>query len=291
MNILVTGGAGFVGTNLIKRLLREGHSVVSMDDYSTGTRKNHIDGCMYLFNDINNIQDIVDNPLPMDLEDIDYCFHLAALPRIQPSFDNPDETYRVNTTGTHSILSFCWEYNIKVIYSGSSSRWHDPYQSPYATTKYLGEELCKMYRRVYNLDAQIVRFYNVYGPHEITEGDWAAVIGKWRGQIERGDPITIVGDGEQRRDFTHIDDIVDALYKIMLNETVEYTEPWELGTGISYSIKELYEMFCERFGSVEVKYLPEQKGNYRSTQRETDRALDALGWEPQDRLKDYIKGL
>lgn len=291
MNILVTGGAGFVGTNLIKRLLREGHSVVSMDDYSTGTRKNHIDGCMYLFNDINNIQDIVDNPLPMDLEDIDYCFHLAALPRIQPSFDNPDETYRVNTTGTHSILSFCWEYNIKVIYSGSSSRWHDPYQSPYATTKYLGEELCKMYRRVYNLDAQIVRFYNVYGPHEITEGDWAAVIGKWRGQIERGEPITIVGDGEQRRDFTHIDDIVDALYKIMLNETVEYTEPWELGTGISYSIKELYEMFCERFGNVKVKYLPEQKGNYRSTQRETDRALDALGWEPQDRLKDYIKGL
>jgi UDP-glucose 4-epimerase len=146
-----------------------------------------------------------------------------------------------------------------------------------------------MYKKSYGMDTQIVRFYNVYGPGEIVDGDWAAVVGKWRRQVRDGESITIVGDGEQRRDFTHIDDIVDGLIKIMNTEhSVE--DAWELGTGENYSINELYEMFNDRFG-VDKVYIDDQIGNYRVTLRERDDALDVLGWSPTDKLKDYIKSL
>ena len=180
--------------------------------------------------------------------------------------------------------------NVKrVIYSGSSSKWHNPYLSPYATYKHIGEEICKMYRLSFGMDTQIVRFYNVYGPNEIMDGDWAAVIGKWRNMVTKDELITIVGDGEQRRDFTHIDDIVDALIKVMLTDkTVE--DAWELGTGENYSINEVYELFKNKFG-VGCVNIPDQEGNYRVTLREKNEALELLDWEPSDRLKEYIENL
>ena len=146
-----------------------------------------------------------------------------------------------------------------------------------------------MYRKTYKISIEIVRFYNVYGPYEITEGDWAAVIGLWRNQAEKGGPITIVGDGKQRRDFTHIDDIVDALILIAFSNKTE-KEAWELGSGKNYSLLEVYELFKRRFGADKV-HLADQKGNYRETLREDNAALDKLGWQPKDRLKDYIENL
>jgi UDP-glucose 4-epimerase len=117
-----------------------------------------------------------------------------------------------------------------VIYAGSSSKHHDPSDSPYAMTKFLGEEICKLYKKSFNVNVEIARFYNVYGPGEIVDGDWAAVIGKWRQQVRDGEPITIVGNGEQKRDFTHIDDIIDGLWKIGIKDLV-HEDAWELGTG------------------------------------------------------------
>ena len=169
--------------------------------------------------------------------------------RIQPSFKNPTHTFNVNTGGTQKILEFARKTNTKVIYAGSSSKHHDPYQSPYATCKYLGEEICKMYKRTYNMDIEICRFYNVYGPHEVIEGDWAAVIGIWRRQVRDNQPITIVGDGEQRRDFTHVHDIVDALLELQTVKTsLDILDAWELGTGMNYSINQVADMFVKYSG-------------------------------------------
>jgi UDP-glucose 4-epimerase len=281
MKIMVTGGAGFIGTNLIKRLIADGHKVHSLDNYDSGTRDNEQLYATYHRGDIEQIG-------LMD-KDFDLCFHLAALSRIQPSFLDPMETFRVNAYGTSLVCHWAKDNNIKVVYAGSSSRWHNPYQSPYAAYKFLGEEVCKTYRTVFGADVEIARFYNVYGPHEIIEGDWAAVIGIWRRQVRDGLPITIVGDGEQRRDFTHVEDIVDGLIRIgMSNE--KHEDAWELGTGTNYSINEVYEMFRDKFG-VEKTHIPDQAGNYRQTLRENNDAIERLGWAPKPRLQEYINSL
>jgi UDP-glucose 4-epimerase len=282
MKILVTGGAGFVGMHLIKRLLKEGHEVHSLDNYDSGLRENEIEGCNYVSGDIEQIE-------YWRGDKFDMVYHLAALSRIQPSFENPIETFRVNVRGTEAVCEWARHNNVRVIYAGSSSQWHDPFQSPYAMYKKLGEDICKMYKKVFGLSIEIVRFYNVYGPHEITEGKWAAVIGKWRGQVAKNHPITIVGDGEQRRDFTHIDDIVDGLVKIGFTRE-SHEDAWELGTGFNYSLNEVADMFIQKFSAVRV-YMTEQKGNYRETKRVNDDAIQRLGWQPKDRLKEYIENL
>ena len=278
MKILVTGGAGFIGTALIKKLLSEGHDVQSLDNYEVGSISNHQDDCFYMAKDIEDIGEMAN--------DFDLIYHLAALSRIQPSFNNPEETFRVNTIGTQKVCEFARLSGAKVIYAGSSSRWHNPYQSPYAACKHMGEEACKMYKKTYGMDIEIVRFYNVYGPGEIVDGDWAAVVGKWRRQVKNGEPITIVGDGEQRRDFTHIDDIIEGLWKIGVKD-IKHEDAWELGTGMNYSINEVYNWFKERF-EVESITIPDQSGNYRETIRENDDSLKKLNWKPTDQLKNYI---
>jgi UDP-glucose 4-epimerase len=285
MNVLVTGGAGFVGTNLIKKLLKAGHCVVSLDDYSTGYIENHIEGCTYhnySIEDIDGHESFASNKY-------DLIYHLAGLSRIQPSFNNPTQTFAVNTSGTQRVLELARKLQVKVVYAGSSSKHHDPYQSPYATFKYLGEEICKMYKKTYDMDIEICRFYNVYGPHEVTDGDWAAVIGIWRTQIKNNLPLTIVGDGEQKRDFTHVDDIVAGLMKVGFSEH-KHEDAWELGCGRNYSINQVANWFVE-YGGGTKKYIEDQPGNYRETLRESDEALEILGWQPQDRLENYIKSL
>lgn len=282
MKVLVTGGVGFIGTNLIKRLLHDNHEVISLDNYDSGTKENEQEGAHYINADITDIN-------KLSIGHIDLCYHLAALSRIQPSFINPSETFRVNTIGTERVCEWARISNTKVVYAGSSSRWHNPFKSPYAAYKHMGEEVGKMYRNVYGLDFEIARFYNVYGPREIVDGDWAAVIGIWRRQVRDGLPITIVGDGEQRRDFTHVDDIVDGLVRIGLS-TEHHEDAWELGTGINYSINEVYQMFKERFNT-DCTYLPDQPGNYRKTLRENDDSLLRLGWSPTNKLRQYIQSL
>jgi UDP-glucose 4-epimerase len=282
MRILVTGGAGFIGSNLIQALLLSKHDVFSLDNYSTGYKSNEVEGCIYVNDDILNIDKVFDIQF-------DVIFHLAALARIHPSFIKPHETFISNVNGTESVLEYARKHNSKVIFSGSSSRWHNPHQSPYATSKYIGEELCKMYKKSFNLQVQVARFYNVYGPNEIITGDYKTLIGVWRDQMNNNKPLTIIGDGDQRRDFTYVGDIVDGLILIM-NSNIYHEDAWELGTGLNYSINEIYKIFEEKYNVSNI-YIPDQPGNYRVTLREDDDTLNKLGWKPTDQLKQYIHSL
>lgn len=276
--VLVTGGVGFIGSNLIKELLKKNYHIVSLDNYSTGNKDNEIAGVRYINTDISNI-DSIDT-------DFDFCFHLAAQSRVQPSFENPEESFRVNVLGTTKIMEFAKKNKIRVIYAGSSSKHHDPSDSPYAMYKYLGEKVCKLYKKSYNVNVQIARFYNVYGPGENVDEKFGNVIGIWRSKVLNNEPLPIVGDGKQKRDFVHVYDIVDGLVKIALSD-INHDDAWELGTGINYSINELFYYFKDKFNSTSIR-IPDQPGNYRKTLRTNDDSLKLLGWKPKDRLKNYI---
>ncbi len=280
--VLVTGGAGFIGTNLIKQLLKLGIEVVSIDNYSTGHKSNETEGAKYLNIDIEEITSLRETGF-------DLCFHLAAQSRVQPSFDYPQESVRVNVTGTSKVMEWARFNNVKVIYAGSSSKHHDPTDSPYAMTKFLGEEICKLYKKSFNVNVEIARFYNVYGPTQLLDEKFGNVIGIWQVKVNKNLPLPIVGDGNQKRDFIHVHDIVQGLLKIS-NSEIKHDDAWEIGTGINYSINELYKMFNKKYGVNSVN-IPDQKGNYRETLRINDDMINLLNWQPKDRLKEYIENL
>ena len=279
--ILVTGGAGFIGSNLIKKIIENGHDVSSLDNYSTGKIENEVLGANYINDDIENILELKTK--------FDVCFHLAAQSRVQPSFDNPDESIRVNVNGTAKVMEWARINNVKVIYAGSSSKHHDPSDSPYAMTKFLGEEVCKLYKKSFNVNVEIARFYNVYGPTQQLDEKFGNVIGIWQVKVKKNQPLPIVGDGNQKRDFIHVHDIVDGLLKIS-NSDIKHNDAWEIGTGVNYSINELYKMFNKKYGINSVN-IPDQKGNYRETLRVNDDLINLLNWQPKDRLREYIKNL
>ena len=278
-NIFVTGGVGFIGVNLIKRLVKEGHNVVSVDNYSTGFKHNEIEGCKYY--DFNVVKSSDYSNL---MEKPDVIFHLGALARIQPSIKNPKSTIENNFNSTLNILEWARKTNTEVIYAGSSSFHHGLYGSPYAWSKYGGEELCKLYSEVYGINTSICRFYNVYGDHMIYEGDYATVIAIFEKQFEEGKPLTITGDGEQRRDFTHVDDIVDDLIKCIGKN--HKAEIFELGRGENFSINEIAEMF-----NTDTTYIDARPGEYPTTLCDYSKAQKDLNWKPTKNLKDYIEGV
>jgi UDP-glucose 4-epimerase len=279
--VLVTGGCGFIGHALTLELIKRGYDVDVIDNLSIGKEAKIPEGCTFLGGDIRGMDNQDDKPYI-------YIFHLAALSRIQPSFKSPYTTFSVNVDGTKEVVRYAKRNGCKLIYSGSSSRHHNPELSPYAMSKHMGEEWIKMERKIFGLSAEIVRFYNVYGEGELVDSHMAAVIGLWRGQVKKNYPITIIGDGKQRRDFTHIDDIVDGLIRVA--ESNKGHDAWELGTGKNYSINEVADMFIEKFNCVKV-YMTDQKGNYRETLRVNSDAIDMLGWQPKDKLKEYINGI
>ena len=280
-NILVTGGAGFIGSNLIKKLIDQGHNVTSLDNYSTGTYKNEVKEAKYINDDIENLFKLKMN--------FDLCFHLAAQSRVQPSFDDPQESVRVNVTGTTIVMEWAKNNNVKVIYAGSSSKHHDPSDSPYAMTKFLGEEICNLYKKSFNVNVEIARFYNVYGPMEPLDEKFGNVIGIWQVKVNKNLPLPIVGDGNQKRDFTHVLDIVDGLLKISSSD-IKHDDAWEIGTGVNYSVNQLYSMFNKKYNTRSVS-IPDQRGNYRETLRVNDDLIKLLNWKPKDRLKDHINNL
>jgi len=281
MKILVTGGTGFIGTNLVKYLKLKGHQVIVLDDYSTGNKKNHIEGVRYIEGDIEVIEYLN--------IDFDLIYHLAAQSRVQPSFEDPTQTFRTNVKGTESVMELARAKNIKVVYAGSSSKHHDPTDSPYAMYKYLGEEVCKLYKKTFDVNVEICRFYNVYGPGELLDETFGSVIGIWRTKILKNEKLPIVGDGEQRRDFIHVDDIIEALYKIGIGNE-KHEDAWELGCGTNYSVNELFEIFKQKF-ECDKLHIPNQKGNYKETLNTNTDATQRLEWKPKDRLKEYINSL
>jgi UDP-glucose 4-epimerase len=277
---LVTGGAGFVGTNLIKRLLSEGYKVVSIDNYSTGFVDNQQKGAVYYEYDIESITDF--NPFSRTGK-FDVVYHLAAIARIQPSFNQPLEYFQANATATFNVAMYCAKNNIPLQFAGSSSHHSGKFQNPYTFSKDVSEEIVMLCQKIYGLKATITRFYNVYGPHHLKEGGYCTVIGKWEKAIELGIPITIYGDGTKRRDFTHIDDIVDAL--ILMEQKEAWGEIFELGRGINYSIQEIADMF--EYDNI--VYEADKPGEAISTLCEDTKAKDMLGWMPSKTIEEYIK--
>ena len=278
MNIMVTGGAGFIGTNLIKRLLKDGHNVVSLDNYSTGKKENEQEGCKYYDVDI---RDAVDFDFFMEKPDVIY--HLAALPRIQPSFEFPALTMEVGMLGTMNILEWARNKECKVIYAGSSSVHSGHYSNPHTFSKVMGDELCIAYKKMFEVNAKICRFYNVYGPHQLTEGEYCTVIGVFENQYKEGVELTITGDGFQRRDFTHVNDIVEGL--ILTSESENFDlDIVELGRGHNHSINELAKMFGCGF-----TYIPKRPGEAEVTLCDISVAKRDIGYEPRINLKDYIE--
>jgi len=273
---LVTGGAGFVGYALSAELLKRGYEIHVIDNLSIGSEAKVSPYVKFLGGDIRAMDNIQNTQY-------DYIFHLAALSRIQPSFQNPTLTFSVNVDGTKQVVEYAYHTKSKLIYAGSSSRHHNPMLSPYAMSKHMGEEWIKMFKGVYGLNAEIVRFYNVYGPGELVDSHMAAVIGLWRAAVKNDTPILIHGDGKQKRDFTHINDIVDGLIRIAESDE-KHEDAWELGTGRNYSLNEVASLFAPH----PIRYVDDVKGNYRETIRINDDALNRLGWQPKDQLKEYL---
>jgi|TARA_R110002153_G_scaffold171671_1_gene324548 UDP-glucose 4-epimerase len=280
MKIIVTGGAGFVGTNLIKRLHSGGHSVISFDNYSTGLKSNHIEGVTYIDTDIRCIP----KKSKHFWADIDMVYHLAAIARIPPSFKRPEDYIQTNFNGTYEVVKFCVEHNIPLVYAGSSSKHNGRFKNPYTFSKDLGEDIITLYSEHFGLQSSITRFYNVYGPHQLTEGGYTTLIGRWINNIENDKDCVIYGDGTKRRDFTHIDDIIDALIRIPQKGAWGYS--FELGRGKNYSVNEVADMF-----NIKPIYQNDKPGEAQITLNDDIVAKEILDWEARINLEDYIKGL
>jgi len=296
MKALVTGGAGFIGTNLIKRLLKDGHEVVSVDNYSTGKKENEQEGCRYWDYDLSSRHThgiYVDHGSYPHWKDDDYSsiFHIAALARIQTSLKDPLSHITNNFMSTLNVLEYARKINVPVVYAGSSSKHHGIYGSPYAWSKFSGEELCKLYSSVYNVPTSICRFYNVYGTHQLEDGPYCTVVGVFQNQYKDGKPLTITGDGEQRRDFTHVDDIVDGLVRVnrAMHGEVDMGydgAEFELGRGVNHSINEVASYFGKDYPT---EYIPARDGEYDRTLCEDKKTQELLDWNPTINLDDYIK--
>lgn len=270
--ILVTGGAGFIGSHLCKRLFYEGYDVISLDDYSTGCEENHHPGVTYRRGHTMEIADLVP-------ERPDVIFHLGEYSRVESSFGDYSNLCRSNYDGTSVVRSYWYRYGAKLIYAGSSTVFAvDGATSPYAEAKAYNVQAVREYIRDDDLHASITYFYNVYGPGERPASQSGTVIETFRRQRLAGKPLTLVSPGTQRRNFTHVDDIVDGLMLAM-----EHDGEFAIGAAESYSLWDVVAMFG---GPVEV--LPERKGNRMDSTIDTS-AIQALGWTQKHKLQDYIR--
>lgn len=279
MLTLVTGGGGFIGSNLVDKLIDEGHEVVVVDNFATGYPAN-----------VNKKAKLVQEDIRGDLLAVDklrglkpeVVFHIAALARIQPSFKKPAETIEVNSQGTVQVLEYTKHVGAKLVYAGSSSFYFDPHANPYAYSKWIGEEHCKMYNQVYGVPTAIARFFNVYGPRHVQDGENAAVLGIFERQRRNNETLTVTGNGEQRRDFTHVYDICSGL--IAMSEGSWNGEVFNLGRGNNYSINEVAAMFKP----TDIVHVPARPGEAWTTLADLTFTQQNLNWTPKMNLPDYV---
>ena len=278
MKCIVTGGLGFIGSNLTDKLVESGCDVCVIDNLDTGKEDRLNPKSKWFKADVRS--DL--SALFSSKEKYDVIFHLGAQARIQPSFSCPVKTCETNVVGTTRVLELAKTIGAKVVYAGSSSFYGDPHKNPYALSKWIGEEMCLMYHQVYSVPVSIARFFNVYGPRQPTEGQYATVIGVFEKQKNENNPLTVTGTGEQRRDFTHVSDIVSGL--IAMSHNCE-GDIFNLGCGINFSINEVAKMFHPR----EIAYLPKRPGEADVTLADIRATKDKLGWVPKIALVDYVE--
>ncbi|MCV6607042.1 MAG: NAD-dependent epimerase/dehydratase family protein [Campylobacterales bacterium] len=278
--ILVTGGAGFVGSHLCERLAsNENNEVYSLDNYFTGSEANHVNNVQYVKGDTKDISKLI-TFVP------DIVYHLGEYSRVEQSFDDIEKVWEFNKDGTFAVLEFVREIGCKILYAGSSTKFGDEGEnanaSPYAWSKSSNTQLVKNYGVWYGIDYVITYFYNVYGPREIQTGKYATLIALFKEKMKNNEILTVVSPGTQKRNFTHIDDTVDAL--MLIGEKGQGDE-YGIGNPQGYTIKEVAEMYG---GKIEM--LPERKGNRLIASVVSDKTR-ALGWEPKRNLADYIEQL
>ena len=237
-------------------------------------------------------EDECDISCDCQIEAVDIIYHLAALPRIAPSFEKPVDTFKSGPMTTINVLEWARRWETPVIYAGSSSVTGDVYANPYTFTKWQNEHLLELYNKIYELPTSICRFYNVYGEHQANEGSYCNVLGIFERQYDEGRPLTITGDGEQRRDFTYVGDIVDGLIRcgeahldVWGNKDVN-GQSFELGNGNNRSINELANAFGENYPT---KYIEARDGEMRETLNTDTKAQDVLGWKPNGDIIKFIK--
>lgn len=292
--IIVTGGAGFIGSNLVDALIEKGHEVLVIDNLSTGKKENINSKAKFFEADLRNFKAI--EPL---FKEVDFVFHEAALPRIPLSIEKPIETNEINITATLNALVAAKNAGIKrFIYASSSSALGGNAQipmkedalcqplNPYALQKYVGELYCKIFSDIYNLPTVSLRYFNVYGSRQPREGSYVPVIGIFLTQKKQGQPLTVTGDGEQTRDFTHVFDVVRANILAMEKDTVGKGEVINIGAGENHSINEIAKMVGE-----EIKYVPLPAGEMRDTLADITKAKTLLRWQPEIKLEEGVKKL
>ena len=278
--VVVTGGAGFIGSHLCERLQTDGYQVISLDNYSTGSEENHIAGVTYRKGNTQDIQNLI-SEVP------DLIYHLGEYARVEQSFDDVAQVLESNMRGTAAVLEFARTRNAKLVYAGSSTKFADAGigrdQSPYAWTKASNTNLVQRYGDWFGLSYAITYFYNVYGPRERGDMSSGTLIGIFADKIQKGERLTVRKPGTQRRNFTHVLDIVEGL--VLVGEKGEGDE-YGLGHPDSYSVLEVAEMF-----GGEIELLEERKGNRTSSGIDVHRATLELGWQPTRDLPTYIASL
>ena len=296
MKLLVTGGAGFIGSHIVDKLIDLGHEVVVIDNESS---QSHF---QFYFNPAATYHklDIVDYENTRPLYDgVDYVFHCAAEARIQSTLKKPVQTAQTNVVGTTSVLQCSLEAGVKkVIYSSTSSAYGlkniPPLQESmiedclnvYSVSKVAAEKICTLYTKLYGLDTIIFRYFNVYGAREPIRGPYALVVGKFLNQFRSGESLTIVPDGTQRRDFTHIDDVVNANMLAMTVDHDRYGEVFNIGSGVNYSVLELAAMI-----SNDTVMIDPRVGEAYITLADNTKAKNVLGWVPTKNIEDYIQSV
>ncbi|MBI2099149.1 NAD-dependent epimerase/dehydratase family protein [Candidatus Uhrbacteria bacterium] len=284
MKYLVTGGAGFIGSNLVDALLGEGHEVVVLDNLSTGKRENLNPRADFHEVDISDF-----NAIKPFFDGIDGVFHVAALPRIPRSIEAPQETHQANVVGTLNVLVAARDAAVKrVVYSASSSAYGNQPKlpvtedlppsplNPYALQKLTGEYYAKLFYDLYGLETVSLRYFNVYGPRMASDGAYATVIGVFLRQKKAGESLTITGDGEQTRDFTHVKDVVRANLMAMNSGNAGHGEIINVGAGSDKSVNEVARMI----GGSMVN-LPARPGEILRNRADISLAGKLLGWRPQ----------
>ena len=286
---IVTGGAGFIGSHLCKRLLDEGYYVVSIDNYFTGTRENHHDhkNILYVNNhakSINNLflsSDIkLNDGSVISLKNVKYVFHLGEYSRVETSFNDLEMVFGYNNS-LPAICEFCRKYGSKLIYSGSSTKFaEEGIISPYALSKAQNTEFVNHYAQWYDIDYAITYFYNVYGPGEISDGEYATVVAKFLNKTKNGEPLVVTSPGTQKRNFTHVYDIVDGL---MLVAEHGHGDEYGIGNDKAFSILDLASMISDDL------LMGSHKPGNRLSARVCNERLKELGWKCKHDLRDYIQ--
>ena len=291
---LVTGGAGFIGSNLVEELVRLGHEVRIIDNESSDAHEH------FYWNPKtkNYKKDICDYLSTRELYDnVDYVFHLAAESRIQPTINNPVKATMTNTLGTNVVLQCAREAGVKrVMYSSTSAAYgrnplpniesqSDDCLNPYSVSKVNGEKLCSMYTELFGLETIIFRYFNAYGKNQPVRGQYAPVMGVFGRQKLEGDLLTVVGDGEQRRDFINVQDIVKAnIIASEKNIDKQYLgSVFNIGSGVNYSVNQIAQMYNHP-----VVNIPARTGEMRETLANTTKAKNILGWNPEVILEDWL---